>query len=239
MQEFLLSDACISDCEKYRYQLRRIWNSALPTLPICMLNPSIADVYSSDATLNRIIYFADQWGYGGVHVVNLYAWRSPKPAQMFQEPFRVGPDNERYLLDAMEIAKGNGGKFWIGWGDDGEWEGEADKFRQIASTAQVELICCGTNNSGSPKHPKPIGKQIADDQLPLLWTAKIDNGRERSYRCTKAERDALDMIRAWPGVPAIVTMLANGNISVSTAPEKITAYLASQAFSTFQLDIPV
>lgn len=37
-----------------------------------------------------------------------------------------------------------------------------------------------------------------------------------SITCTAAERDLLDMIACWPGVPAVVTIYADGRYRVST-----------------------
>ncbi len=44
-----------------------------------MLNPSTADHVHDDPTIRRCMGFARAWGYGGIAVVNLYAWRATDP----------------------------------------------------------------------------------------------------------------------------------------------------------------
>lgn len=47
-------------------------------------------------------------------------------------------------------------------------------------------------------------------------------------RCTAEERTVLDMIRCWPGIPAIVSY-EQGQWSVSTSDRDIQEWLASNA----------
>jgi hypothetical protein len=72
-------DAKLSDDKLYRYQLSRIWDETKPKVLFIMLNPSTADADVDDPTIRRVINFAKSWNYGGVYVVNLYAFRSTDP----------------------------------------------------------------------------------------------------------------------------------------------------------------
>ncbi|MGB1439119.1 MAG: DUF1643 domain-containing protein, partial [Luminiphilus sp.] len=72
--------AGFSRCGGYRYWLKRQW-STLPGVTLVGLNPSSADARKDDATLRRVIGFARDWGFGAVTVVNLFAWRTPRPAE--------------------------------------------------------------------------------------------------------------------------------------------------------------
>ena len=69
----------ISDCGHYRYSLYREWRYNPRLIVWMMLNPSTADALTNDPTLRRCIDFSRQWGYGGLIVVNLYAFRASKP----------------------------------------------------------------------------------------------------------------------------------------------------------------
>lgn len=51
---------------------------------------------------------------------------------------------------------------------------------------------------------------------------KLPPGQHGSS-CTRTERSVLDMIKAWPGVPALVTIEKDGSWSVSTAENEIMA----------------
>jgi len=46
------------------------------------LNPSTADETSDDPTLTRCINYAKYWGFGGVCMANLFAFRATKPSAM-------------------------------------------------------------------------------------------------------------------------------------------------------------
>lgn len=163
--------AVISDCKTYRYELWRIWDERKPALVVCMLNPSRADDEVEDPTLLALIHFASLWGYGGLRIVNLYAFRSPSPKVMFAAGNNaMGPENEKYLTSAVLYARDNGGKLLAAWGDDGEERSVF--FVEWARTHGVDLICLGTTQNGAPKHPMARGKhRIPRDQQPAIWRA--------------------------------------------------------------------
>ncbi len=89
--------AIISDCGTFRYRLWRTWDRALPQLPFIMLNPSTADGNTDDPTVRKICNFAKQFGYGGIEVGNLYAYRATKPAELLKTANPIGPNNDNYL----------------------------------------------------------------------------------------------------------------------------------------------
>ena len=73
------SGAVFSECKRYRYSLWRVWNPDLPVCMFLMLNPSTADETTNDPTVERCQRRAVQMGYGGLHVGNIFAWRSTDP----------------------------------------------------------------------------------------------------------------------------------------------------------------
>jgi hypothetical protein len=95
-------DATLSERREYRYKLSRIWNSSQPLVLFVMLNPSTADGMIDDPTIRRCIGFAKSWGYGGLYVGNLFAWRATDPKELLtaSEPF--GADNQKHLDEMME-----------------------------------------------------------------------------------------------------------------------------------------
>lgn len=78
--------AVISSDGKYRYQLLRKWDDRLPLILFIMLNPSTADADIDDPTIRRCIEFAKSWGFGGLMVGNLYAYRATDPKQLKNSP---------------------------------------------------------------------------------------------------------------------------------------------------------
>lgn len=78
--------AVISPCQKYRYQLLREWDTQMPKVLFIMLNPSTADAENDDATIRRCIDFAKRWGFGGLFVGNLWAYRATDPKELKNTP---------------------------------------------------------------------------------------------------------------------------------------------------------
>lgn len=78
--------AVISPCGRYRYQLLREWDTKMPVVLFIMLNPSKADADNDDPTIRRCIDFAQRWGFGGLMVGNLWAYRATDPKELKNNP---------------------------------------------------------------------------------------------------------------------------------------------------------
>jgi hypothetical protein len=59
-----------------------------------------ADGRTNDPTIRRCINFAQDWGFGCVEIVNLFAYRTPYPQRLQQVVDPIGPKNNAYLLQA-------------------------------------------------------------------------------------------------------------------------------------------
>lgn len=139
------TDAKFSECRKYRYALWRVWDESKPYVAIIGLNPSTADEVQNDPTINRCISFARSWGYGGVCMINLFAFRATAPADMMSAHDPVGPDNDKWLV---EIAKEAGGVV-AAWGNDGSYLGRSTLVKNMI----LNLCALKINKSGEPAHP--------------------------------------------------------------------------------------
>lgn len=163
------------DC--YRYELRRVWDEGKPLLVVCMLNPSTADHTVNDPTVLVLIHFAKLWGYGGLLVVNLWAWRASRPQDIPGNVDQTGPDNPSHWQAALRYASRNGARALAAWGSGSALNphavsAKARAFCREAEIWGVELVCLGTTENGSPKHPMARGKhRIPRDQQPIAWKA--------------------------------------------------------------------
>jgi hypothetical protein len=167
------ADAILSNCTLYRFFLERLWDDTLPTLPVCMLNPSTGDAEQDDPTIRRLTHFGKSWGYGGLAIVNLYPLRSPKPEVMWTSEHRSHDDNDDWLDAIIANAENNGNKLLIAWGNDGNWKGEADRFltRVQERSKTVELVTLGMTKHGHPRHPMALGRgPVPDDQQMVAWS---------------------------------------------------------------------
>lgn len=136
-------DAGLSADRRYRYWLSRTWGAERP-VTFVMLNPSTADAAVDDPTIRRCVRFAREWGYGGLRVVNLYAYRASRPETLFQADDPVGPYNDDHLRSAFA----DGGLVVAAWGA----RARVERVRQVVSFAPV-LTALAVTRSGQPGHP--------------------------------------------------------------------------------------
>ena len=97
--------AVFSDCQRYRYQLREVWDPGRPMVLWLLMNPSVACLDHADPTLRKTGNFARIWGYGGQWVGNVHAYRSTNKNRLLEVEDPVGPDNDRLILERAEQAQ--------------------------------------------------------------------------------------------------------------------------------------
>ena len=138
-------DAKLSGCRKYRYALWRTWDDSKPYVMIVGLNPSTADEARDDPTLTKCIKFAKYWGYGGVCMANLFAFRATKPSDMMASSDPVGLENDSWLSELSKDA----GIVVAAWGNDGSHLGRSSAIKAMLPNLHYIKM----NNSGEPAHP--------------------------------------------------------------------------------------
>lgn len=161
--------AVISDDGLYRYRLTRRWNRELMNLPFIMLNPSTADATDDDPTIRRCVGFARTWGFGGISVHNLYAFRATKPADLWaHDGDIVGPDNDRRLRNLLEWARLAKVPVVAAWGAHAK-PFRVHQLKAMPGAAEV-LHCLGRTKDGAPRHPLYLP---ADAELVLLRRERV------------------------------------------------------------------
>jgi hypothetical protein len=166
----LRGDAAISDCGTYRYALTRHWG-AEPSLRFVMLNPSTADAALDDPTIRRCIGFARREGFGGLVVLNLYAYRATDPKALLTCADPVGPGNDDMLRAHMRSSVGVARPVVAAWGTNAR----VDRVKQVLDLCpEVDWRCLGTTKDGHPRHPL----YVRGDQplVPLPTTQKPEGG---------------------------------------------------------------
>lgn len=149
--------AIISGCQQYRYLLWRMWNplkSHPRWVTFVLLNPSTADAIKPDPTLKKCIGFAKRWGYDGVLLVNLFAFRTSKPVQLKKasEPVNDVPGaNNGYIAAAVTKAE----QVICGWGNHGNYLNRSEVVRhQLRLEFPGKAFHLGPlTKSGEPGHP--------------------------------------------------------------------------------------
>lgn len=143
-------DAIISECGKFRYLLSRTWNTDLQPLLFVMLNPSTADARVDDATIRRCVNFARAHGrFGGIEVVNLFAYRATDPTDLRRAGLPVGPENDAHISAAAARA----GAVCAAWGATKDADDRIQVVGPLLRRAGHELLCLHITRSGYPGHP--------------------------------------------------------------------------------------
>lgn len=157
-------DATVSFGGEYRYELSRSWvrGERLGRLVLwVMLNPSTADARTDDATIRRCIGYTRAWGYDGLLVGNLFAYRTPYPTELRAVEDPVGPMNDAALTGLAKRAR----LIVCAWGSD-RTATPARVAEVLALFGQRPLHVLGVNRDGSPKHPVRLAKSLK----PTKWT---------------------------------------------------------------------
>jgi hypothetical protein len=158
------SDAILSDCGLYRYQLSRHWGEGTDGrfVVFVMLNPSTADGVHNDATIRRCIGFAQSWGYGGLTVVNLFAYRSTSPDVLHIVEDPIGPENRHHIQQAVKTVRG---PVVCAWGTGG---GYLDQDKAVLGWIRdlgVSPMVLKLTKYGHPFHPLYLPGNLT----PMPW----------------------------------------------------------------------
>lgn len=154
----------------HRFTLRRSWMGSGRTLNWIMLNPSTADDVLDDPTIRKCCGFAKRWGYSGIVVTNLFAYRATDPKEMKRvavsdNNLAVGGGENIYAL-GTEARKAD--LVVVAWGTHGNFQKRADAALG-SILADYDLYCIGTTKDGHPIHPCMAGYTDA----PKLFRAAL------------------------------------------------------------------
>ena len=138
-------NATFSDCRKYRYALSRTWNGKKKTILFIGLNPSTADEKIDDPTIRRCINYAQNWGYGSLLMVNLFAYRATMPSELKNVKNPIGNDNDLQIIELSKKAD----IAVAAWGNEGTLLNRDKEVKKILPN----LMCLKINKSGQPAHP--------------------------------------------------------------------------------------
>lgn len=144
------SGAIFSTNRKYRFRLWRIWDFNKPVVMFIGLNPSKANETDTDNTVTRVIEFAKAWGYGGVYMMNLFAFVSTKPEKLktCHDPVK---DNDKHLRAVAKMCK----MIVFCWGQF-DVLGRDKKIKKMFPGAMALHI----NDDGSPRHPLYVSSKV-------------------------------------------------------------------------------
>lgn len=181
MDFFMDKDAVISKDREYRYWLWRRWDKKLPDLGVVMLNPSTADASDDDLTIKKLLTQAQRWGYGGIHVVNLFGLRATDPRAIgnLTYPRAVGPENDAW------IGKIVGGRdVLLAWSNPDFCRHFLQREEEVKAILREcgpkRLLCISLTGTGRPSHPSRAAYTDAPNELRRGFIAEAGDDQNES-----------------------------------------------------------
>jgi hypothetical protein len=187
--------AVFSQDRAYRYTLWREWSVQEIALTVAHdvdprpfdyvqfigLNPSVADEERNDNTMVRCMDFAKRWGFGGMCMTNLFAWRDTKPKDMKRAVDPIGQNND----DWLETIASDAGLIVCCWGIHGPHRNRASEFlarpvfsERLQRANGSSLQAFGLTANGQPKHPLMLAHKAQLQPLAvLLQKGSSPNGK--------------------------------------------------------------
>lgn len=141
--------AIFSECRKHRFALWRIWNRRKPFVCFIGLNPSTADETENDPTVSRCVRFAEEFGGGGLVMLNAFSYRATDPEEMKAQAVPNLHEN----IDWISAFAGLSRFAVAAWGTHGTFANQSDFIAYRMRKDLRTLHCLGANKDGTPKHP--------------------------------------------------------------------------------------
>lgn len=156
-----LATASYDVSEQWRFRLSRVWDAAGTRCLFVMLNPSTATELELDRTVARCVRFAELWGHGALEVVNIFAFRATKPADMKACEDPVGEGNDEAIVAAARRAD----EIVAAWGAHGAHLGRGEQVRRLLDDVGAPVHYLRLTKKGHPGHPL----YVRGTSAPQLW----------------------------------------------------------------------
>lgn len=126
------------------------------------LNPSTADETQNDPTVRRCIGFAQDWGYDGMVMLNIFAYRATDPTVMKAIENPIGRRNTRAIRCTAHAVD----RVICCWGVHGAHRNRGPAIRNLLLKDGISHVFhLGLTQSGHPKHPL----YLRSDTTPVRW----------------------------------------------------------------------
>ena len=150
--------ADFSNNGKHRYRLWRIWDETKPYALCIGLNPSTANSEKNDPTINILIKMLKSLGYGGLYMMNCFAFITSNPKELLKN---VGVIDYSYNKNLIEVTKWVCKDVIFAWGQF-KILNESNICNELAEMFP-NAKCFGKNADGSPIHPLAMQQRNGRD----------------------------------------------------------------------------
>lgn len=167
--QYLEMSADISECGLYRYDLFRRFAPG-PTVCWNLVNPSDADDVDDDPTVRKVQGFTERMGGGAFHIVNEFAFRTPKP-KILKAAHRSGVDIVGPRNDNAIVAAAKGASIIIAaWGANGDFlNRDQETVRLLQKYGELHVL--KLTKHGHPRHPLMLGYAHKPKRWRPTWSA--------------------------------------------------------------------
>lgn len=148
-EDGIIRAAGIDPTGTYRWWLTRRWGESGAWCNFLMLNPSTADGSGDDPTIRRVIRFARDWGFVGVVVTNLFAYRATDPDRLRTAPDPVGRFGDQAISNAAELSAYT----VCAWGSNPKAADRAKVVLGMLREQNTDVRALRVARSGAPWHP--------------------------------------------------------------------------------------
>ena len=140
------SGAVFSANKKYRYSLWRIWDKSKPLVMFIGLNPSTANKFDDDNTIESVTRITKSNNYGGFYMMNCWAYIATKPENLIIDNHFENINNKMLEHIGQKCAT-----IVFAWGN---FKIVSQNCRDIELSQMFpNAMCLHKNKNGSPKHP--------------------------------------------------------------------------------------
>ncbi len=159
----MLRRAELSECRRWRYSLERsddfLFDAAPErTVAWIMLNPSTADETTDDLTIRKCLGFSRRWGFTGIRVVNLFAWRATDPRELRSLSLQESVGNPRNDGTILQMCAGVP-LVVAAWGSLPCMLFRDRRSHMVHKLGAIDVVlrCLGRTQDGEPRHPSRLG----------------------------------------------------------------------------------
>ncbi len=145
----LTRSARLSPDGRFRHVLGRTWTPAGLQIAFIGLNPSVADADVDDPTCRRCVRFAQDSGFGRLVMVNLFAFRATRPAELWASGPAQSSDEDAVMAKIL----GSVDRVVACWGAVPQATDRARQVLAIAAAHAQPVYVLGLSKHGHPRHP--------------------------------------------------------------------------------------
>lgn len=161
------SRVLLSDDEKYRYLLTRVWDKNKRKATVVMLNPSTADALITDRTIMNVTNYLINNNYGAVSIVNLFAYRATKPEDLRNKDDEQESINNKYLVASFKDAD----TIIVAWvRDEKKYIKKKREVEGILADYPNKTKCFKDNNGKELRHPRDMNPSWELTNYKFMYT---------------------------------------------------------------------